>query len=83
MRLQMFDHFLTLKSLENVDKESYDNFSGLLHNRKREFEQHLKDITSLADEFRIFSLPFLVPVDDAAAELQLELLELQANTPMK
>lgn len=83
MRIQKFDHFLTLKSLENVDKQSCDNFADLLHDLQREFEGRFQDITSLADEFRIFSLPFSVPVDDAAPELQMELLELQANTPLK
>ncbi|CAN7938950.1 unnamed protein product, partial [Ixodes hexagonus] len=83
VRLQMFDHFLTLKSLENVDKESCDNFSGLLRDLRREFEKRFKDITSLADDFRIFSLPFSVPVDDAAPELEMELRELQASTPLK
>lgn len=79
----MFDHFVTLKSLENVDKESCDNFSGLLRDLQREFEERFKDITSLADDFRIFSLPFSMPVDDASPELQMELLELQASTPLK
>ncbi|CAN7942760.1 unnamed protein product [Ixodes hexagonus] len=83
MRLQMFDHFPTLKSLENVDKGSCDNFSGLLRDLRREFEERFKDITSLADDFRIFPLPFSVPADDAAPELQMGLLELQASTPLK
>ncbi|XP_077535989.1 general transcription factor II-I repeat domain-containing protein 2B-like [Haemaphysalis longicornis] len=40
-------------------------------------------MASLGDEFRIFSLPFSVPVNGAAPKLQMELHELQANNLFK
>lgn len=76
MRLLKFDHFPKLQSLGHASQESCDTFSDLLRDLQQEFQERFQDVSNLSREYKRFTLPFSVRVDDVAPELQ-------ANTVLK
>ncbi|XP_076817953.1 general transcription factor II-I repeat domain-containing protein 2B-like [Clavelina lepadiformis] len=69
-------HFSTLKSLGKVEAQCMKEYTELLSNLLQQFEV-------LEPQFRLFSAPFAVEIDNVAEELQMELEELQCDTILK
>ena len=77
-------HFQTL-SLRNsgICRDKKTKYAGQLQNLTNEFSTRFKDFGSHEHLFEIFSLPFHTDVTKTPADIQMELIDLQANTDLK
>lgn len=81
------DHFPSLKSvLTGNDKEikaQLDEYIQKLLVLKTDFDTRFSDFKNCKSDFELFNSPFTFTADNAPSDLQLELLELQADSMVK
>ena len=77
-------HFQTL-SLRNsgICRDKKTKYADQLQNLTNKFSARFKDFGSREHLFEIFSSPFHTDVTKAPADIQMELIDLQANTDLK
>ena len=63
-------------------EEDKPKYLDILSNLVVEFDNRFKDFQENATAFELFAQPFSVPVDAVSEELQMELLELQADSDL-
>ena len=65
------------------DNVNLDTCVSVVASLREEFASRFTDIKALAADFKLFTVPFDLLVDDAPASLQMELVELQCNDELK
>ncbi len=77
-------HFPYLKSLHTAhDKDNMDKYKEKIVGLQNELQNRFQIFNELEKEFSLFRSPFTVSATDVPEELQMELIELQCNTPLK
>lgn len=76
-------HFPLLNDFESTSEKNFVRYANLLSLLENEFKARLSQFNSYETEIQIFLTPFHVEVDNAPAELQMELIELQENVELK
>ncbi|XP_073346963.1 general transcription factor II-I repeat domain-containing protein 2-like [Pagrus major] len=74
-------HFPSLREV-GLMEEDKPKYLDILSNLVVEFDNRFKDFQENATAFELFAQPFSVPVDAVSEELQMELLELQADSDL-
>ncbi|KAF2893812.1 hypothetical protein ILUMI_12362 [Ignelater luminosus] len=81
---QQLSHFPTLQKrkehLELADFIRYGNTITDLHN---EFSRRFEDLKKIENDLKLVSLPFSFNVEDAPANIQLQLIDMQSNQLLK
>jgi len=77
-----FCNFPLLKEA-NISSKLAAKYKVQLDNLAVEFERRLQDFKNLEPQFNIFSSPFTTEVDSAPEDIQLELLNLEANHDLR
>lgn len=77
-----FDHFprLAACAADDVDGKACADVVATL---QQEFACRFTGVRALASDFKLFTAPFDVPVDEAPASLQMELVELQSSDELR
>ncbi|CAI9720522.1 Hypothetical predicted protein [Octopus vulgaris] len=76
---QCFQEFCT----ENVEHVNLEFQKEIIWNLNKQFSQRLSDLDRNENEILLFENPFGCNLDNMPTELQLELIDLQANTLLK
>ena len=79
-------HFPCCKSIKDTNANAVMNdelYATKIKQLHSEFQRRFSDFRSNDCLFKLFSLPFSVSVDDAPAEMQIELIDLQCNEKLK
>ena len=58
-------------------------YSGLITGLREEFARRFADFNAMEHEFNLLNSPFLCDVETVANELQVELIDLQADNALK
>ncbi|ESN94730.1 hypothetical protein HELRODRAFT_180059 [Helobdella robusta] len=77
-----FCHFPLLKQ-ELISAEVAQKYKEQIHDLAREFERRFEDFKNLEPLFTILTTPFCIKADEIPEDLQLELLDMQANCELK
>ncbi|ESO03873.1 hypothetical protein HELRODRAFT_172897 [Helobdella robusta] len=77
-----FCHFPLLKQ-ELISAEVAQKYKEQIHDLAREFERRFEDFKNLEPLFTILTTPFCIKTDEIPEDLQLELLDMQANCELK
>ena len=72
------DHFETLKQV-NLLKSNKERYVVQLNDLHSEFTRRFSDFRKLKNEFTTVSAPFSISANNAPSEVQLELIDLQAD----
>ena len=79
-------HFPTCTALRKERKNDHfpnEKISKMLQLLSKSFEDRFADFHRIKNEIRLFENPFTVDVSTAPGDLQLELIELQCQTPLQ
>ncbi|XP_073694049.1 general transcription factor II-I repeat domain-containing protein 2-like [Garra rufa] len=77
-------NFPSLKSVYTTrDKAIMDKYKEKIVGLQNEFQNRFQVFSKLEKEFSLFRSPFTASATDVPEELQMELIELQCNTPLK
>ena len=82
MSNENFAHFPLLKS-QSVNVTSAKKYSGLITGLRKEFSRRFADFNATEHDFDVLKSPFSCDVETVANELQLELIDLQADNALK
>ena len=82
MSNENFVHFPTLKS-QSVNAASAKKCSELITGLREEFARTFADFKAMEHEFDLLKSPFSCDVETVATELQVELIDLQADNALK
>ena len=77
-----FAHFPLLKN-QSVDATSAKKYNGHMTGLREEFAQRFADFNAMEHEFDLVKSPFSYDVETVADELQIELIDLQADNALK
>ena len=82
LKEQNFAHFPLLKT-RAVTQALSDKYSSQLMAPKEEFIRRFADFKAIEDQFNLLSSPFACDIETANEELQMELIDLQADNSLK
>ena len=77
-----FAHFPLLKN-QSVNATSAKRYSGHITGLREEFARRFADFHAMEHEFDLLKSPFQYDVETVADELQMELIDLQADNALK
>ena len=80
--MKIFAHFPPLKS-QSVNATSAKKYIGVIAGQREEFAKRFADFNAVEHDFDLLKSPFLCDVGTVANELQVELIDLQADNALK